>query len=313
MSKFEVKFGVCVRMVTDYEGIRLIAQETERLGFESGWLNDHMMMPSKGKHQDDFLEAWTLVSALSRDTTNLKWGHVVLCNAFRNPAVLAKMASALDVISGGRLILGMGLGWMEKEYLASGIPFPNPSVRSAQLREAVEIIKRLWTEDIVNYEGKYWQIKDGLNYPKPLQKPHPKILIGGIGEKFTLPIVAEHADIWNLTKLSVDECKQKIEVFEKYADKFGRDPDNIEKGMNGWVVIGKTEDEVNSRLKKLKEYGAPVKEPLTGTPEQIIDQLSQYIDIGITYHSVYFYWNDLSDIMESMQLFSEQVMPSFNG
>jgi len=300
-------------MVPDYESIRIIAQAGENQGFESGWLNDHMMMPSKGKHRENFLEAWTLASALVRDASRLKLGHVVLCNNFRNPAVLAKMASSLDVISGGRLILGMGLGWLETEYLGYGIPFPKTSVRAEQLREAMEIIKLFWTEDTVNFEGKHWQIKDGLNFPKPLQKPWPKVLIGGHGERFTLPIVAEHADICNFPKLAPEEYQRKLEVLEKYTEKLGRDPEEIEKSLNGFVVIGQTEEEVKARVKRLQDYGAPARNPLTGTPNQIIDLLEQYVNIGVTYFILYFFWRDVPEILESMQLFSEQVMPSFIG
>ena len=306
-----IKFGVRVRMVTDFEDIKAITRETEKLGYDSFWLNDHMMMPTTGLAREDFMEAWTLASALSQEVSTIKLGHVVLCNSFRNPAGLAKMASTLDVISDGRLILGIGLGWKDEEYLGYGIPYPTKKVRYNQLREALEIIKLFWTEDTVNYEGKYWHIKGGINLPKPLQKPRPKILIGGVGERYTLRVVAEHADICNFTKLTAAEYQHKLTVLDKYAEEIGRDPGKIEKSWNGFIVIGNTEDEVKNRINRLKELGAPTWNFVAGTPEQVIEGLTAYTDLGVTYFTLYFFWKDLDICLQSLKLFSEQVMPHF--
>ena len=151
-----------------FERVRNVVLECERLGYDSIWLDDHLMY---GK--TPILECWTTLSALASLTAKIRLGTMVLCNSYRNPALLAKMAATLDVISNGRLELGIGAGVQKDEHEAYGIPFPKPSERIERMKEAVEIIKKLWTEENANYQGKYYTVNEAVCLPKPLQKPHP--------------------------------------------------------------------------------------------------------------------------------------------
>jgi len=154
-----VKFGIYPPQVgTEYQSIRETVSEAERLGFDSVWMSDHLMLLLENV---PFLEGWTTLSAIAAETKSLKLGTIVICNTFRNPSLLAKMAATLDVISGGRLIFGIGAGWIEKEHDSYGIPFPEPSVRIEQLRESLQIIKSMWTEEKASFQGKYYNIRGG--------------------------------------------------------------------------------------------------------------------------------------------------------
>ena len=177
-----IKFGLFAPQVgAPFSVLKERAQLVDRLGFHSIWFVDHMW--SRGLPDLDHLEAWTLMSAIAAVTERLGIGTLVLCNSYRNPALLAKMASSLDQISNGRFLLGLGAGWMDEEYRAYGYPFPAVRVRIEQLEEALAIIKLLFKESRATFQGKYYAVNDAVNNPKPLQQPHPPILIGGAGEK----------------------------------------------------------------------------------------------------------------------------------
>ena len=182
-----VNFGVFLPFYAFHEGvfssslfarIRDVVLECERLGYHSVWLDDHLMFG-----EQPILECWTTLSALSIVTTRIRLGSMVACNSFRNPALLAKIAASLDVISGGRLEFGIGAGIQETEHRAYGFSFPKSHVRIERLREAIEVINALWSEEKVSYKGKHYNLEKAICEPKPLQKPHPPITIGGSGEK----------------------------------------------------------------------------------------------------------------------------------
>jgi len=193
-----IKFGVCIPQDgMTYERIRNVALKGEELGFDSVWLFDHLQsFPQPGR--DPFIECWTTLSALAEATRHIRLGSLVLNAQYRNPALLAKMAATLDNISNGRLEFGIGAGgtiraeWSEKlgytaEYRAYGMDFPEkPSNRIYKLQETVQIIKKLWTEDKVTFEGKHYRVKNAFCYPKPVQKPYPPLWIGGAGEKLSV-------------------------------------------------------------------------------------------------------------------------------
>jgi len=179
----------------EFEATKNVALQCEKLGFDSIWVYDHFItFPATTQA---CFESWTTLSALATLTKNVGLGQIVTCNSYRYPSVLAKMGATLDVISNGRLNLGIGAGWYKLEYNAYGIPYPKDSVRIAQLREAVQIIKKMWTEDEPSFHGQYYTIDKAINSPKPIQKPHPPILIGGRGKKLTLGVMAEFADRCN--------------------------------------------------------------------------------------------------------------------
>jgi F420-dependent oxidoreductase-like protein len=189
---------------------------------EHAWLFDHFYPIGETDHHGPCLEGWTLLAALAGQTQRLRVGIMVTGNTYRHPAVLANMAATVDVISGGRLDFGIGAGWNEEESSAYGIPLYAPGERINRLGEACEVMRRLWTERSANYEGKYYQLRDAYCEPKPIQQPHPPIVIGGSGEQKTLRVTARYADIWNFVGGSVETLQHKLAVLKDHCQVVGR-------------------------------------------------------------------------------------------
>jgi len=206
------------------------ARWAEAHGFVWFDLMDHMIQiaPGVGEADDPFMEGWTTLAALAAVTQKIRLGTMVTSVSYRNPALLAKMAATVDVISRGRLTLSIGAGWYDAEYHQYGWDFPSAAVRIHQLEEAVQLIKAMWTQPRASFSGRYFHIQDAILEPKPLQKPHPPILIGGSGEQLTLRVVARHADACNLFG-NPQEVAQKLEVLRRHCDHEGRDYDEIER------------------------------------------------------------------------------------
>lgn len=291
--------------------IKRMAKDAEALGYDSVWLFDHFHTVPRIEPKSVF-ECWTTLSALATQTEKIKLGQIVTCNSYRNPALLAKLASVLDVISGGRLLFGIGAGWYEHEYLGYGFDFPKPSTRIAMLDEAVRLIKKMWTEEKVNFKGKYYTMKNAINYPKPLQKPRPPILIGGGGEKFTLRVVAKHADIYNLWGGTFEDFKRKLEVLKRHCEKIGRNYEEIEKSYSTDVILGESEKEVQHLITELIREGwiseEELREKIVGTPERCIEQLERFAELGTTYFIFYFPHALQTRLYE---LFAKEVIPKF--
>jgi len=183
--------------VEAYETMTRVAQTADETGFESVWLVDHFHTIPQPSQEVTF-ECWTSTAALARDTKRVRIGQMVSCNGYRNPALLAKMASTVDVLSHGRLNFGIGAGWYEHEYRAYGYDYPDAPERLRYLREAVQVILAMWTQEEAVYEGQYYQVRGAINQPKGVQKPHIPMLIGGGGEKVTLKLVAQYGDACNV-------------------------------------------------------------------------------------------------------------------
>jgi len=301
----DIRFGAALNVVpemyinADWQGVKKIALECEELGFDSIWTMDHFTWYDGGPA---VLECWTTLSAIAAVTKKIRIGPLVLCNSYRYPPVLAKMAATLDVTSNGRLIFGIGAGWKEDEYIAYGIPFPKPSVRIAQLREAVKIIKMMWTEKKPSLQGRYYQIKELDFGPKLVQKPHPPIMIGGGGERLTLKIVAEYADICNFpSPATPDICRRKLEALRKHCITIGRDYDEIIKSVNLELFIGRSKDEVQEKLARARTSSMT---RFSGTPDEIVEVIKEYKDLGFTY----FILHQSSMNSEDRRLFVEEVM-----
>jgi len=210
-----------------YEEILKVWQEAEQVPVvEHAWLFDHFA-PIQGDLDGPCLEGWTVLAALAAVTERLRLGLMVTGNTYRHPAVLAKIAATVDVISNGRLDVGIGAGWNVYEHESMGIPLYKPGERIRRLDEACEIIKRLFTEPTVDFDGRYYQLKEARSEPKPVQKPYPPFVIGGGGEQLTLRVVAKHADIWNYTGGSVEEFTHKVGVLREHCAAVGRDPEEI--------------------------------------------------------------------------------------
>ena len=208
-----------------YAQLKTVVLECERLGYDSVWLDDHLMYKDSA-----ILECWTTLSALAASTSKIRLGTMVTCNAHHNPALLAKTAATLDIMSNGRLEFGIGSGIQEAEHLAYGLDFPKPTVRIAQLEEALEVIRRLWSYQKATYQGKYYTLKDAVCEPKPQQKPRPPIIIGGSGEKHTLKVAAKYADRfdWGFVP-SIEAYRHKLSVLKSYCDAVGRNFGEIER------------------------------------------------------------------------------------
>jgi F420-dependent oxidoreductase-like protein len=289
-----MKFGVIVpqgwRMdlvgISDpseaYETMTHVAQEADALGYHSIWLYDHFhTVPTPT--QDVTFECWTSTAALARDTRRVRLGQMVTCNSYRNPALLAKMASTVDALSQGRLDFGIGAGWYEEEYVSYGYAFPSTSERLERLREAVEIILAMWTQEEATFEGTYYQMRGAINQPKGVQKPHIPLLIGGGGEKVTLRLVAEYANACNIGG-DIPTIKHKLAILKQHCDKLGRDYESIKRTtLIDDCVIADTEADVLAKLTPQQQDNLEElrKTWLIGTPEQIRERLMEYEEAGI--------------------------------
>ena len=230
-----------------YETMTRVAQEADALGYHSIWLYDHFHTVPTPTQEVTF-ECWTSTAALARDTRRVRLGQMVTCNSYRNPALLAKMASTVDALSHGRLDFGIGAGWYEEEYVAYGYPFAGTHERLERLREAVEIILAMWTQEEANFEGTYYQVRGAINQPKGVQKPHIPLLIGGGGEKVTLRLVAQYADACNVGG-DIPTIKHKLAVLKQHCEQLGRDYESIRRTtLIDDCVIAETEADVLARL-----------------------------------------------------------------
>jgi F420-dependent oxidoreductase-like protein len=229
-----MEFGIYVpQVVSDYQQFLQVARTAEATGFESMCL-DHLYTPGAPAHPA--MEAWTLMTALLANTTRLRVGALVLCNSFRNPALLARMATTLDVISGGRLEFGLGSGSYEQEHHEAGIAWESGRVRSERLGEALEIITRMFTQERTTFEGAHYTVNDLPNVPQPVQRPRPPIHIGGAGPKFTMPLVARYADVWNVPTYALGEWATLDAQLAELCAAIGRDPGEIRRSHE--AVIG---------------------------------------------------------------------------
>jgi alkanesulfonate monooxygenase SsuD/methylene tetrahydromethanopterin reductase-like flavin-dependent oxidoreductase (luciferase family) len=242
-----VSFGVKTsQMGLTYDEILAVWREADQIPLiEHAWLWDHMV-PLRGDPRADALEAWTLLAALAGQTTRLRLGVIVTSNRLRPPALLAKMAATTDIIAAGRLVFGIGAGGAllppehphaaanpsVREFEAYGIPLVPAAKAIADLAEACTIFRRMWTErEPFDFEGASYQLKDAVCEPKPVQKPHPPIMIGSGGEQLGLRVVAEHADIWNCPTQTVEEFRHKDNVLVKHCAAIGRNPDDITRSV----------------------------------------------------------------------------------
>ena len=267
--------------------LKNLVSKAENSGFDSFWVMDHFhQIQFVGKPEDPMLEGWTVLSMLAGITTKIKLGTLVTGIIYRYPSVLAKIASTLDVLSKGRLFMGLGAAWNEQESLAYGINFPSNQERLLRLEETIQIIRKMWTEEpYASFNGKYFQIINAYCNPKPIQKPSPPILVGGSGERKTLKIVAKYADACNLFG-STESIKKKLDILKEHCKSVGRDFDSILKTKLGTIVLDDNREAAKDRVKETFR-GVPeeqIKEfVIYGTPEDILKQIEALQQIGIQY------------------------------
>lgn len=289
-----------------YETMTRVAQEADALGYHSIWLYDHfhtVPIPT----QEITFECWTSTAALARDTRRVRLGQMVTCNSYRNPALLAKIASTVDALSHGRLDFGIGAGWYEEEYVAYGYPYPGTHERLGRLHEAVEIILSMWTQEEANFEGTYYQVRGAINQPKGVQKPRIPLLIGGGGEKVTLRLVAQYADACNVGG-DIPTIKHKLAVLKQHCEQLGRDYERIKRTvLIDFCVIAETEAGVFAKLTPQERDNVEELRQtwLIGTPEQIRERLAEYEEAGIQELIVRFV--DAAKL-ESVRLFAREFI-----
>jgi F420-dependent oxidoreductase-like protein len=257
------------------------AHAAEAAGFSLVTVMDHLyQIGGVGQVTDPMLEAWSALSALARETTSVRLGTLVTGVTYRNPALLAKMATTLDVISGGRAIFGIGAAWNEEEHLGYGFEFPPVRERMDRLDEALTIVRAMFTEDRPTFAGRHYRIEQALNVPRPVQPGGPRVMVGGGGEQRTLKIAAKHADMTHWFPLGLDVLRHKSEVLAGYCDAIGRDPATIERTMATPVVVAGSEAEARAFVERLPPDRRP--HVTAGTPEQMADALRPYLDAGFT-------------------------------
>jgi F420-dependent oxidoreductase-like protein len=220
-----VRFGIQTpNQNTSWEDILATWKEAEALGFESAWVYDHFI-PIFGDQDGPCLEGWTLLSALAAQTTRLRIGVLVTGNTYRNPALLAKMATTVDQVSGGRLVLGIGAGWFARDHEAYGFDFGTPHERARRLAESLQVITKLWSEDHPSFTGRYYRLDRAPFAPRNVQKPHPPIVIGGQGKRWIIPLVARYGDGWNAAVgVSPDGIRERRALIEAECRRIGRAP-----------------------------------------------------------------------------------------
>ena len=301
--------------IDKYEHMTRFAQELERLKYDSVWLYDHFHTVPTQELETNF-ECWISTAALARDTSTIRVGQMVTCNNYRNPALLAKMASTVDVLSHGRLDFGIGAGWYEEEYKAFGYDFPDGPERLSMLDEALQIIHAMWRDPYATFEGKYYQVRGAINEPKGVQQPHIPLWVGGSGERVTLKLVAKYGDACNLTAILPDDYRHKLEVLKGHCDKVNRDYDSIIKSAHVFMtLLAPGEDPEKATAPFRSRQGSTLEEyrqrNFVGAPSETVDYLSSLEEVGIDYF-VFYFRNDLTQF-DTIQRFAEEVMTPMRG
>lgn len=285
------------------------ALRCEDLGIDSLWLYDHLYGPGMPDYPS--MEAWTLATALLSRTDTLRVGHMVLCNQFRHPVTLAKMATTLDQISGGRLSLGIGSGSIEDEHRRAGLPWGTFADRSEQLGETLQILHQAFDAGRIDFAGKHFTVTDMPIAPGAVQHPRPPIVVGGVGEKFTLPLVARYADVWNVPTYALGQIKEKIAALRSICDDVGRDPDTITLSIEAVMALAPDDASLpkvrNLAEKRFGGEGFGLHDTgLIGTPAEMADRLGALVEMGFG-QIVLFTHDRASD--QTLELLASEVIP----
>lgn len=293
---------------------KTVALKAEKLGYDAGYVYDHFIPYYGNNSNGSFFEAYTLLSAIASVTSRLRIGQVVTCNSYRHPSLLAKMTSTLDAISNGRLEFGIGAGWFEQEYLSYGYQFDNATSRIEQLDESLTIIKKMWKNEKSSFKGKHYSIKNAICNPKPLQNPHPPLMVGGAGDKL-MEVVAKHATRYNHPFGTPETLEEKINLLKIKCKLAKRKHDEIENSVLLRVLVGKDSDDVKKIISGLKRKNESITDFILrssdsialGTPDEVAEYLKRYRQIGISYFIVNFV--GLSRSLEMLSTFSKRVIP----
>ena len=284
-----------------------LAERVESLGLDSLWRSDHFFSLS-GHHDRPALECWTSLTALAQRSQRIRFGPLVSPMTFRHPALLARMAAAVDGLSDGRLVLGVGAGWNDSEHAAFGITLPALKERFDRLEEGIAVIKALWSGGTVDFDGRYYPLRGASALPRPIQKPAPPLLIGGDGELRLLRIVAQHADEWNSHAPGPDVYRAKRARLEEHCRAVGRDPNAIHRSWMGGILIGRDRSEVLDKGRWFHSFLGPLaggspgavqevlrqRHWLVGTPDEVAGQVDAWSAVGV--ERVMLQWYNLDDL-----------------
>jgi len=310
-----MRFGVFTSLMGQtWPGVLELWQHLESTGWDTACLSDHFM-PNTREREGAVLEAWSTLSALAAVVPRMRIGTIVLGNTYRHPSVVAKMAAQVDIISGGRLLFGIGAAWQRNEHEAYGIPFYTMRERLERLDEACTVIRLLWTERRSNFNGRYYQLADAPLDPKPVQKPHPELMIGGGGERVTLRIAAKHADHWNVWG-GPKVLARKSAVLEEHCSKLGRDSKSINRSVNMALLITNSKADIDRLAEtiaaRMGSHAADARDTcLAGTPDQIREQLRRLQSAGATMVFVPTMFRPLDELRRDMNRFIAEIATDF--
>jgi alkanesulfonate monooxygenase SsuD/methylene tetrahydromethanopterin reductase-like flavin-dependent oxidoreductase (luciferase family) len=306
-----VHFGVTVPQIKrTWDESVTASREFEAMGYDSLWVCDHLYGPQSP--QIPILEAWSLLAGLAAATEKVELGTLVTPAGMRNAAHLGKVIATVDNIAGGRVIPGLGGGWMPREFTDFGVPFLSTRERLGQLRETVTVLKRMWSEPEVTFEGKYIQVENLVCEPKPVRSM--PLLIGGGGEKVTMKLAAQEADIWNNQAVQQARLPHKIDVLKQHCADVGRPFEEITVSQQCLVTIAPDEESAGPMIATAKKiFGGHLGDPegplaIAGSPARVKEQIQKHIDLGCTMFLMEFFGRDTR---EPAALFAEQVLPAF--
>jgi F420-dependent oxidoreductase-like protein len=269
-----------------FDHVVMLATTAEGAGFDSVWVMDHFyQLPSIGPRTEPMLEAYTILSGIAARTKKVRVGSLVTGVTYRNPALLAKTVTTLDIVSSGRAVLGLGAAWNEDEHRGYGYEFPPVGERISRLEEALQICRAMFRDEVARFEGRYYRIDGALNFPRPIQKGGPPIMIGGGGEQRTLKLVAQYGDMCNIFG-DVAMVRHKLDVLERHCETVGRDPGTITKTRLGSLLIRKTDTEAERLFQQIlnrpginQEYVRSVF--IVGGPDRVAEQAQKLLDAGL--------------------------------
>jgi F420-dependent oxidoreductase-like protein len=297
---------------------RRVAQTLEGLGYDSVWLYDHFHTVPRTEIEPTF-ECWTTMAALAEATSKIRLGQLVTCALYRNPAYLAKVSSCVDVMSGGRVDVGLGAGWKEDEFGAYGYTFPKIRERLDRMADTARILKAMWTEERATVTGKYLAVKEAVNEPKPIQKPHPPLWIGAQGEKVALRMVAELADGWNHNR-GTAAFEEKLAILHRHCRSVGRDPGSIRISVERTCAILADAKERDAYIQRhwpharRERIEAFLQESCVGTAEEVAKELNFFIERGA--ELVILWFQDLAEVgsgSSHAERFMREVAPLLRG
>lgn len=310
MEKHPIRFGIQTgQQNVQWAEMLDLWRKADAWGYDSLWNFDHFYSIT-GDPGGPCLEGWTTLSALAQATSRARIGHLVIGNTYRHPCITAKMAASLDHISGGRLNLGIGAGWFELEHRTFGIDYKTVPGRLAALDEACQIIRSMFTQPKTTLHGKHYTVTDAMCLPKPVQRPHPPIMIGGAGKKVLLKIVAKHADMWNAIG-SADTMRELIEIIQRHGDAVGRDTAAIEKTVFLPLCYKATPPRQQSVCNMIASMSQKAPEEargqiMIGDKQECLDTVDRYLKAGITH---FIFMTASPYFVDEFQAFAEEVIP----